>query len=65
MDLKVELNRELLTGPPSWSSQPTKGLLLRHVSLDDFGTYVCSGKKRNTTDKSANERFKMIVSGKV
>ena len=61
----MELNRELLTGPPNWSSQPTKGLLLRHVSLDDFGTYVCSGKKRNTTDKSANERFKLIVSGKV
>ncbi|XP_046457985.1 vascular endothelial growth factor receptor 1-like [Daphnia pulex] len=58
-----ELQRELLSGPPSWSRQPTKGLTLRQVTLDDFGSYVCSGKMSNTTDKATNERFKMIVSG--
>ena len=59
------MQRELLSGPPSWSRQSTKGLTLRQVTLDDFGSYVCSGKMSNTTDKATNERFKMIVSGKV
>ncbi len=62
--IQEELQRELLSGPPSWSRQSTKGLTLRQVTLDDFGSYVCSGKMRNTTDKEAKERFKMIVSGK-
>ncbi|XP_057369375.1 vascular endothelial growth factor receptor 2-like [Daphnia carinata] len=61
---KEELQRDLLSGLSQyWFRQPFKGLRHRNVTLDDFGSYQCSGLLKNSTGKPTDKRFNLIVSG--
>lgn len=40
--------------------EPTKGLTLKKVTLDDFGDYECVGTMNDVTDRKI---FRIVVSG--
>lgn len=61
---------DLLTGPnQSWFFEPKHGLILKNVSLNDFGLYECVGSINRTSEwqdfaivAKGNCKFKKFLS---